>query len=116
MAEYIEREAALCVADYAKDEHPYDLEKGLVLITDVYNKGWNDACNYIRDKLECVLAADVAPVVHARWDEIPNEYMSVASKTGSYHGNATTCSACHEINPNALKTNNCPNCGARCDK
>ena len=61
MAEYIERKAAICVVDYAVDEHPYDLEKGLILITDVYNKGWNDACGYIRDNLKSILAADVAP-------------------------------------------------------
>ncbi len=59
--------------------------------------------------------ADVAPVVHGRWDDIPNAYMSVVSKDGAYHGNATTCSICHEVNPNAYKTNYCPNCGAKCD-
>ena len=58
-------------------------------------------------------AADVTPVVHGRWDDIPNEYISVASKDGSYHGHATTCSVCHEVNPNAYKTNYCPNCGAK---
>lgn len=58
-------------------------------------------------------AADIAPVVHGRWDDIPNAYMSVVSKDGAYHGNATTCSICHEVNPNAYKTNYCPNCGAR---
>ena len=56
---------------------------------------------------------DVAPVVHGRWDEIPNKYMSVTTKTGSYSGHATSCSVCHEINPNAFKTNYCPNCGAK---
>ena len=60
-------------------------------------------------------AADVAPVVHGRWDDIPNAYMSVVSKTGAYHGNATTCSVCLEVNPNAFKTNYCPNCGAKMD-
>lgn len=60
-------------------------------------------------------AADVAPVVHGKWDEIPNQYMSVVGKDGSYHGNVTSCSVCHEINPNAYKTNYCPNCGAKMD-
>ena len=60
-------------------------------------------------------SADVAPVVHGRWDDIPNTYMSVASKDGTYHGNATSCSVCHEVNPNAYKTNYCPNCGAKMD-
>lgn len=60
-------------------------------------------------------AADVAPVVHGRWDNVPNTYMSVISKDRAYHGNATTCSVCHEVNPNAYKTNYCPNCGAKMD-
>ena len=71
------------------------------------------------DKESCPIwkapAADVAPVVHGRWDNIPNTYMLVASKDGSYSGNATTCSVCHEVNPNAYKTNYCPNCGAKMD-
>ena len=54
---------------------------------------------------------DVAPVRHGRWDSIPNTYICVAEKDGSYHGNATSCSACNEINPNAYKTN----CGAKMD-
>ena len=60
-------------------------------------------------------AFDVVPVVHGRWDDIPNTYMSVASKNCAYHGNATSCSVCHEVNPNAYKTNYCPNCGAKMD-
>ena len=58
---------------------------------------------------------DVTTVRHGRWDSIPNTYMCVAGKDGSYHGYATSCSVCHEINPNAYKTNYCPNCGCRMD-
>ena len=76
---------------------------------------WGFGRENVRDVIRGVPAADVAPVVHGRWDDLPNEYMSVASKTGAYHGNATTCSVCHEVNPNAYKTNYCPNCGARMD-
>lgn len=39
----------------------------------------------------------VYPVRHGRWEGVPNAFVSVASKDGSYHGNATTCSACHEV-------------------
>ena len=56
---------------------------------------------------------EAEPVKHGRWDEIPNRYMSVSSKDGSYSGHATSCSVCHEVNPNAFKTNYCPNCGAK---
>lgn len=91
MAEYIEREAALM-------------------------KLMQDGCSAKNlQSISDIPSADVAPVVHGRWDDIPNVYMSVASKTGAYHGNATTCSACHEVNPNAYKTNYCPNCGAKMD-
>lgn len=89
MAEYIERKAFL--------EHMKNTDRYFAVKYDIEN----------------FPAADVAPVVHARWDDIPNAYMSVVSKTGTYHGNATTCSACREINPNAFKTNYCPNCGAK---
>ena len=58
---------------------------------------------------------EFAPVVHGHWDCIPNQYMAVASKDGKYFGNATVCSVCHEVNPNAYKTNYCPNCGAKMD-
>ena len=92
MDEYIEQMAAIEVAKHA-------WAKGL------------EPSQYI----EILPAADVAPVVHGRWDNIPNTYMLVASKDGSYSGNATTCSVCHEVNPNAYKTNYCPNCGAKMD-
>ena len=90
MAEYIEREKA----------------KRLLHIEYAY------AAEQLLDEIP---AAEVAPVVHGQWDDIPNTYMSVASKDGTYHGNATSCSVCHEVNPNAYKTNYCPNCGAKMD-
>lgn len=60
-------------------------------------------------------APTVNAVVHGYWDEIPNKYMSVSTKKGSYSGHATSCSVCHEVNPNAFKTNYCPNCGVKMD-
>lgn len=94
MAEYIEREA---------------LKNDIAKSTEPFNTG------SVFRAINRQIAADVAPVAHGRWDDIPNEYMSVVSKTGAYHGNATTCSVCHEVNPNAFKTNYCPNCGAKMD-
>ena len=107
MAEYIEREAlevalnhrlSFLMAENSEYDH--------------YTSGYDEAVDTVENFPS---AADVAPVVHGRWDDLPNEYMSVASKTGAYHGNATTCSVCHDINPNAFKTNYCPNCGAKMD-
>lgn len=87
MPEYIERGAAKHAADLAFDmtETEYDM---------------------ICQKLDCVPAADVAPVVHGRW---------IAD------GDFVICSQCEaEINQkNSLGMDNsknyCPNCGARMD-
>lgn len=71
MSEYINLEAAVAIADYAVDEHPYEKLGGASCSE--YNEGWNDACDYIRDKLENAQAADVAPVVHCndcRWGQM----------------------------------------------
>lgn len=80
-----------------------------------YTEGFNDAIMRVRSMVNSASTADVAPVVHGEWDEIPNVYMSVASKNGSHSSNATSCSACQEVNPNAYRTNYCPNCGAKMD-
>lgn len=70
MAEYIEREAAIAVADYAVDEHPYDKDPEKPDTFSPYNMGWHDACDYIRDKLEDSPAADVATVRRGHWNTI----------------------------------------------
>ena len=103
MAEYIDREAALALV---RPDDPIDERYAVTVAT---------AKRLIRHALTAAPAADVAPVVHGQWDDIPNEYMSVVSKTVAYHGNATTCSVCHDVNPNAFKINYCPNCGAKMD-
>ena len=66
MAEYIEREAAICVADYAVDEHPYDKIPGNPETFSEYNQGWHDACDYIMDRLESLSAADAVKVVRCK--------------------------------------------------
>ena len=102
MAEYIDREMSLKTIDeYFHITNPDGEEQIGVLKS--------------RKIIRTLPAADVAPVRHGRWDNIPNTYMCVAGKDGSYHGCATSCSVCHEINPNAYKTKYCPNCGARMD-
>ena len=56
MEEYIERSAAVCVANYAIDEHPYDKDPARPETFSDYNSGWNDACDYIQEKLELLPA------------------------------------------------------------
>lgn len=65
MSDYISREAAVAIADYATDVYPYDKASQEPKTYSEYNKGWNDACVYIRDKLEEENPADVEPV--RRW-------------------------------------------------
>lgn len=117
ITEYIEREAVINrIKEYALDVYDIDLDDTKQFSggsrTENQCEGLYEATELIDD----VPAADVAPVVHGRWDNVPNTYMSVMSKDGAYHGNATTCSVCHEVNPNAYKTNYCPNCGAKMDE
>lgn len=103
MAEYIDREAFI----RALEEAEYDIHAAYE------PDGFTFKC--ICEVIDSIPVVDVTPVVHGRWDNIPNTYMSLISKDGAYHGNATTCSVCHEVNPNAYKTNYCPNCGAKMD-
>ena len=55
-----------------------------------YTEGFNDAIMRVRSMVNSASTADVAPVVHGEWDEIPNVYMSVASKNGSHSSSATS--------------------------
>lgn len=67
MSDYISREAAVTIADYATDEHPYEKNPKQPETYSDYNQGWNDACDYIRGKLDDEKPADVEPVRHGRW-------------------------------------------------
>nr|DAI73034.1 MAG TPA: PROTEIN/RNA Complex, archaeal, ribosomal, 50S, protein.0A [Caudoviricetes sp.] len=105
MAEYIDRDAIYTAFANACTDV---LERASEID---YIAGFSD--ELVIEILDNIPTVNVAPIKHGRWDDIPNAYMSVVSKTGAYHGNATTCSVCLEVNPNAFKTNYCPNCGAK---
>lgn len=54
---------------------------------------------------------DVAPVVHARWEEGNGEWVEML---GDWYLKSTyICSNCHE--EESRKTDYCPNCGAKMD-
>jgi hypothetical protein len=61
MTEYIERGLAVCIANYAIDEHPYDKDPEKPETFSDYNRGWNDACDCIQERLEDASAAKVIP-------------------------------------------------------
>lgn len=68
MIDYISREAAVTIADYAADEYPYDKDPKKPETYSDYNQGWNDACDYIRGELDDEKSADVEPVRHGNWN------------------------------------------------
>lgn len=106
--EYIEREAAVVMADYAEDEHPYDKDPKRPETYSAYHEGWSDACDYIRSRLESLPAADVEPVRHGRWIRLQ-------------HSGTIVCGNCgrnirkNRGNDYADFEPYCPNCGCRMD-
>lgn len=112
MVEYISREDAVIVADYALDEHPNDKTPGKPETFSEYNQGWHDACDYIRNKLEELSSAAVAPVRHGRWilkNKVYGDY-----ECSVCHGMDSNCTGCYSDHY-AAKQNFCPNCGAKMD-
>ena len=94
MAEYIEREAAVKVAE------KYGLANGSALGR---HTGLADC---IASEIADIPAADVAPVVHGRWVE----------KEKYTFGIMYDCSLCeNRILDNGHPWNYCPDCGAKMD-
>lgn len=112
MAEYISRDAAICIADYAADEHPYDKDPAKPETFSEYNQGWHDACDYIRERLENTEKADVAPVRHGRWDD-SGRYQFPGGSTAV---RCLECGCALTVSEYRLnRWNYCPVCGARMD-
>lgn len=86
MSDYISREAAVTIADYAADEHPYEKNSKQLETYSEYNQGWNDACDYIRDRLEREKPADVEPVVSCKGCEHAERYERIDGTAGYYCG------------------------------
>lgn len=118
MSEYIELNSAVCIADYAADEHPYEKDTAKPETFSEYNQGWNDACDYIRDKLETEPAADVAPVIHSYWETYSCSQFMGTDEWGEPKWRDGRFYICHNYKcrrKTAVKSNYCPNCGARMD-
>lgn len=100
MAEYIEREAAMNIfGDVPMWDgyyEPYTWEVHCAMV---------GAVKLIKEELNKVPAADVAPVTHGEWTLIG------ADKRG--RGGIWRCSACRKTYP--CKCDYCPNCGAKMD-
>lgn len=79
-------------------------KQALKLIEDAGTWGWS--MNTLYDEMKNLPAADVAPVVHGKWELRHEGY-----------GHYWECSVCH-TNPCIYVTRNtkfCPNCGAKMD-
>lgn len=93
MAEYIERKTAIrCVENQCVDGKMWGNEETEGTLVDAYQ---------LMDDLSDIPAADVAPVVHGRWDD-------------SFDGITPYCSICGQSHRMMIRTPNyCPNCGAK---
>lgn len=106
MEKYIMREPVILAVNMASDKFPYAKDRERPETYSKYNEGWTDACDYILGMIEAENTADVAPVVHGRWE---SHLMPLAYK----------CSMCG-YRPSAKewrfhRRNFCPNCGAKKD-
>ena len=99
MAEYIRREDALEAFD-EWIETTGAIPKG----TSYYHE--------CRGCIEDAPAADVAPVVHGRWEL--TEFWKYENKHSILY-KTNRCSLCHYDVSSRLSYNYCPNCGARMD-
>ena len=120
MTEFISRDAAICIADYAVDEHPYDKNPEQPETYSDYNQGWNDACDYIRARLENDEKAEVEPVRHGKWLDVQETDLYVPDHKFTITKTTETCSKCKVrigfTGPKEyLFDSLCPNCGARMD-
>lgn len=99
MAEYIDREALL---NHIRDVYCADCNS--------YNGVRCRACSTgdAIDMIEDAPAADVAPVVHGRWEFLgPNRLIKECM--------CGTCSVCKVRSKYIVNTVLCPNCGAKMD-
>lgn len=79
-----------------------------------YTDGWNDCLLRVKSMVSKAPAADVAPVVHGLWEEEPSSFWRW-TPSGAVVVARTTyrCGLCGR--GTAVKSNYCPNCGAKMD-
>lgn len=110
MAEYIERDAAMLMPILPKEYRQYQTEN----LDDAYEQGWLDALGNLKN----APAVDVVPVVHSYWESYScSQYMGTDGwgepkwRDGRFY-------ICHNYKcrrKTVVKSNYCPNCGAKMD-
>lgn len=99
MVEYIEREELLEL--YRMDDP-------------VLNENGHVPLSVIRQNIMDIPSADVAPVRHGRWIGVDSSYWRWSHDGGHMVEHITfRCSEC--ARKSIIKTNYCPNCGAKMD-
>lgn len=108
MAEYIAKEAAIKAAEHAYHEWNLAMAAadGKREINLVYKR--QELCKAVEAVFDIVPAADVAPVVHGRWEWLGPNRLVADCMCG-------TCSACKVRSKYIVNPMLCPNCGARMD-
>lgn len=74
-----------------------------------YTDGWNDCLLRVKSMVSKAPAANVAPVVHGRWEMRPT---GMATDTGPEY--KAYCTVCNEPNKQ-YQPPFCPHCGAKMD-
>ena len=120
MAEYIERTEELMLAMNAGARAIENTKRyhGAVYTKDVFSGSpqeipYLQAAKVLREVSDAP-AADVAPVVHGRWEKEPSSFWR-GTPSGAVVVARTTyrCGLCGR--GTAVKSNYCPNCGAKMD-
>ena len=104
MAEYIEKTQLI-----EKLKHRVSTDDDSKFATG-FIKGTNEALGIIEEWIASIPAADVAPVVHARW-----EMKSEDTTPGIYHVKKAFCTRCGKSNKQ-YRPPYCPHCGAKMDE
>ncbi len=103
MAEYIRRDAAIC-----KIEQINPVDYGAMWDYEAHH--WAGEClRDCKEAIDSIPAADVAPVVHGRWEMRPT---GMATDTGPEY--KAYCTVCNEPNKQ-YQPPFCPHCGAKMD-
>ena len=121
MAEYIERTKELMLAMNAGARAIENTKRyhGAIYTKDVFSESpqeipYLQAAKVLREVSDSP-AADVAPVVHGRWESVDSSYWRWTPSGGVSVSHITyRCGRCGR--GTVVKTNYCPNCGAKMDE